>query len=91
MLAKLPPERAALLAAADLIEEYGHARSSFGCLGEPMCCLGAISAATGGPWLGRDFLLLHLGVDSIANWNDAPGRTKDEVVDALRAAARRGL
>lgn len=29
----------------------------------------------------------HVGTKSVANWNDAPGRTQSEVVQALRDAA----
>lgn len=33
------------------------------------------------------YLYAHLGIAGIGAWNDAPGRTQDEVVSTLRAAA----
>lgn len=30
-----------------------------------------------------------LGVDNLADWNDEPGRTKEQVIAALKAAAKR--
>lgn len=40
-------------------------------------------------WEAEAALARHLGIprDGVANWNDQPGRTKAEVVAALRAAA----
>lgn len=95
MLAKLPAERAALLEAADLIEEYGHAKGYLGQKGEPMCAIGALEAATDGnmpvAFAGTDVLSLYLGNADVVDWNNAPERTKEEVVNTLRAAALQGL
>jgi len=33
-------------------------------------------------------LLEYLGQRGVSNWNDYPGRTKEQVVAALRGAAR---
>lgn len=30
----------------------------------------------------------HLGVDSVVEWNDAPGRTRQEVIDAMKETAK---
>lgn len=71
-----------------------------GCIVSPMdpravcfCTLGAISkcgddnyraaAVTVSKWLRQNYA----GVNGIVDWNDARGRTKEEVVAALRAAA----
>lgn len=95
MLAKLPAERAALLEAADLIEEYGHAKGVLGKRGEPMCALGAIDAAVGREndlaYTADTVLRRYLKTANIVGWNNVPERTKEEVVDALRDAALHGL
>ena len=97
MLAKLPADRQVFLAAADLIEIHGH------CKGlrqrrEGFCVLGAISqAATGDPWKfdGHEepcaTFARQIGEMLPAQWNNAPERTKEEVVSALRATAFAGL
>jgi hypothetical protein len=98
----MTPEQA-LSAAADLIESRGwttryYARNESGqsvCYRDDRaacyCAMGAIGAVA-----NRDYdldeaacnrLRRSLGIDSIAEWNDAPGRTAEEVVTALRKAA----
>jgi hypothetical protein len=85
--------------AADLIEENGwFQKDSFGrCL----CAAYAINQARReGPYPvsqereALTTLLAHLGIVEqfkpilrVVTWNDAPGRTQQEVVDALRGAA----
>jgi hypothetical protein len=104
MLAKLPKHRMNLLKAADLIERRGHTKytreDEHG-----LCLHGAISMAVNGDaWddigCGRAIALVASYVRSIGgetygdfccSWNNAPARTKDEVVTALRNAATWGL
>lgn len=55
------------------------------------CVLGA-TAASAGSNLGLSsaadhFLRDFLGVEELGSWNDAPDRSQEEVVDALRRAA----
>ena len=64
--------------------------------GDPCCALGALSVVEGvnvyaGLTMAMGFLGQHLGMNamSIADWNDTPERTKDEVLAALRGAAKR--
>jgi len=89
--------------AADLIEVYGWVQGHAGGLGTGFCAAGAIAWAAGAiAWTAtaktveeHDSLILsaHVrlrqaidGRDGIA-WNDAPGRTKKEVIQKLREAA----
>ncbi len=85
--------------AALIIEQdgwtQGTARDEQGCV----CMYGAIQLAyqNGPHWVTvRHFLAIHLGVGGVPgliDWNDKPGRTKAEVIQALRDAAesaRRG-
>lgn len=58
------------------------------------CAIGAMSVAAGcdpavegEPWEADVALRKAIGDTQIADWNDTPGRTQDEVVAALRAAA----
>ena len=64
--------------------------------GDPCCALGAISVVeevrpTRVTTDAMHFLGGTLGMSgvAVADWNDAPGRTKDEVLAALRGAAER--
>lgn len=96
MLAKLPVERDTLLKAADRIERDGHHKGS---AYDPVsrnrfCLVGAITMEAGHHDIFRAAAKLfesHLGRHDIVAWNDAPERTKEEVVSALRAAALHGL
>ena len=65
-----------------------------------MCAEYALSYVCGEPFVhqlhyqrARWMLLGHIGfprlVSSLTRWNDAPGRTKEEVTAAMREAARR--
>jgi hypothetical protein len=57
------------------------------------CALGAIAKAQNLPDAPQAnnpasmLLVLRLGVTSIANWNDAPERTREDVINGLRSAA----
>jgi hypothetical protein len=54
------------------------------------CILGAIRRVGGtghDRWKAVGALCRSLGIENIAEWNDAPERTQEEVVAALRASA----
>lgn len=77
--------------AAKLIEKHGWVQGCFGDKRLGYCAAGAInhvapSGAAAG--LAKDKLRQLAPDGLITLWNDAPGRTKDEVVAALRKAAR---
>jgi hypothetical protein len=85
-----------LLDAADYIELYGWCQKAYqNGLGN-VCIMGALLHVVQWPdhlqgWeitgiLPR--LTKYLGVTRVDNWNDAPGRTNEQVVAALRGAAR---
>lgn len=92
-----------LLRAADELERRGHCKGVlFGPRGE-VCLRGAIMAALGlnshADYWDRHMLMaphFNAADEAVANylkcdvvdWNNAPGRTKEEVVAALRSAAR---
>jgi hypothetical protein len=82
--------------AADLIEKYGHIKGQLGDRKMGMCANGAIFAAVGGSseiWNdATNALGKHLGLSGyvrydIPAWNNAPERTKEEVITAMRDAA----
>jgi hypothetical protein len=55
------------------------------------CAVGAIILATESHdivWDALNRLKNHLRTSSIGHWNDATGRTKEEVIQALREAAK---
>jgi hypothetical protein len=80
-----------LTAAADLIEQRGWCQRKFQDDDGRLCVEGAIYH--GLAVLDRvcfdavRILRRHIGDDSLIRWNDQPGRTQDQVVAALRAAA----
>jgi hypothetical protein len=85
-----------LLDAADYIERHGWIQRTYKTNAGKVCATGAIVLSSP---RGPDFpvpviinatarLKKYLGVDHIPVWNDTPGRTKDEIVAALRGAAR---
>lgn len=84
--------RDVLRKAARLIEKYGLAKGRHGSKREGFCAIGAVDAATPdglGYSAAMTRLYRHLGHGvGIAEWNDTPGRTKEEVLQALRRAAR---
>lgn len=90
----------ALRKAADLIEANGwwQSKSDSDCGNNQHICVAmaidmAITAdrASGKKTVpfndAKEQLERHLGVTDVIAWNDTPGRTKDEVIAALRAAA----
>lgn len=88
--------REVLLAAAALIERDGWTQGGDGRDGCRRCMQVAlgdvcdVERSKSGVRLyisARDRLWAHLGITSGAQWNDAPERTADDVIAALRAAA----
>lgn len=82
--------RDVLREAAKVIEKYGWHQNDYGNESQGFCAIGALSKA--GPLADIDTairaLQKHVRRLSIADWNDKPGRTKEEVLKALRGAAR---
>lgn len=90
-----------LLSAANHIETYGWRQRQFGSVGKPCCVDGAITVAvsngeasglpTEGDQTARSMAaceaLTKVIGQRIWGWNDAPDRTQEHVVAALRAAA----
>jgi hypothetical protein len=79
-----------LLRAADYIEEHGWCQSRVMDKEGRVCLLGAILyvGGTGLDFMPRVEKAAGIGQGGlIACWNNAPGRTKQEVVDVLRRAA----
>lgn len=86
----LSPVSRALLDAADYIEKHGWCQHSLQDPNGRVCIFGAIDLVTADPdVLGNAVVRLSRQVSyyPITAWNDAPERTKQEVVDTLRAAA----
>lgn len=87
--------------AANYIEEHGWQQGHAGVPGGPRCLAGAIHSAIGVEPVHHGLVdLLPKEFRSALNavgkqtqtspvlWNDLPGRTKEQVIDALRAAAK---
>jgi hypothetical protein len=86
-----------LLRAAEIIEERGWCRAAYIENGR-LCAVGAIATAAEGNAFSlaprveraiRSFNDFIGGSVRIEAWNDAPGRTQSEIVNALRSAALR--
>jgi len=85
--------REVLLAAADYIEAHGWTAWEAGARMEGCKCVHcAMREATGGAHLYARMDALELFCERFGKklrlWESAPGRTRDEVVRALREAAR---
>lgn len=85
-----------LLDAADRIEKEGWGQRGEVMYGQPrLCPVTAINPYGAQFVTERDaavkLLRHHLGVSSIVTWNDGYGRTKAEVLAAMRAAAAGSL
>lgn len=81
--------------AADYIEQYGHFKGDGHGPGDidtaPACAIGAINSALNwgiGTSVVADALQGVVPADSLVAWNDAPERTKQQVLDAFRKAAK---
>lgn len=94
----LDPVSVALLEAADYIEEHGHCKNMLHTDGGQVCAIGALCAVADFTILFsasdrvRSFLNLghELHFNPVVTWNNAPERTKEEVISAFREAAMMG-
>jgi hypothetical protein len=85
-----------LLDAADYVERHGWCQNEFQNGFGSVCIMGALLHVVQWPdhLQGRGIteilprLTKYLGVTRLDNWNDAPGRTNEQVVAALRGAAQ---
>jgi hypothetical protein len=84
-----------LSAAADLIEEYGWVQGKYGDEEIGFCAMGAVymyvaaaGNATDDGSVAVNRLAVSLGYNSVAYWNDNIAQSKEEVITALRKAAR---
>lgn len=85
--------------AADLIEEHGWLQGQMGDVGRGFCLLGAVYEGVDYAMYSHDpgsYGLIVEGAlrrvrrvvgNKMVGWNDSPGRTREEVVAALRTAA----
>jgi hypothetical protein len=96
-------KRDVLHRAADLLEEFGWCQKVYGSKAEgAMCAAGAVGAALVDLGLTKDRDPTESGRDGLVwlwdhveiwtngvgtEWNDTPGRTKAEVIQALRESA----
>jgi hypothetical protein len=99
MLAILQPWQKTLLEAAEIIKTQGWCQHASMTLGGRVCLLGAVALAKNGyiaPGGLSDLpvevrlLVTSTGVpnaDALVDWNNAPERTADEVIKALKDAA----
>lgn len=94
--AKLAEPNPVLLRAAAIVRERWTQDSATALEGPPRCAMTAIAeiADRAGDaslfWTARAALVKSLGLASewmVPDWNDAPGRTKEEVAEALERAA----
>ncbi|MFN0145341.1 MAG: hypothetical protein ACKVT1_02430 [Dehalococcoidia bacterium] len=81
---------AALEKGADYIEEHGWRQGEYGMHGGPVCLDGALDITSAGDDIVAD--RAALAVDGWLyrrrfEWNDDPGRTKEQVTEAMRAVA----
>jgi len=91
---EIEPWRKALLDAADLIEQRGHAKKTLEDIDGSLCMGGAISMAITGKSFGlhpdmmEAYCALHdFCGGSFVTYNNAPERTASEVIATLRACA----
>ena len=82
----LSPVAATLLRAADYIDEHGWCQHTGSREDGSVCIAIAFTLVSTRP---TDACIVFGGYvkDGCARWNDAPGRTKDEVLKTLRSAA----
>jgi len=88
----LTPAARILLEAADYIETNGHCKHVYR-VGNKACLLGAIDIVLekehAEPFRFHvvNAMEVYLGTVDVAYWNDAPARTAEEVIAALRSVA----
>lgn len=80
------PDSEFLDCAAKYIEEHGWHQGSLSDAAGAVCLIGALSACGGGG--SRQLYELLTGIShGLAEWNDTPGRTPEEVIDLLAIAS----
>ena len=81
--------REVLLGAAEYLRKYGWIQWETGNHGGPRCALGALeSVDIDSVYDDAEYRLLRtVGASSVVKWNDAPGRTVEEVIAAFEKAA----
>jgi hypothetical protein len=84
----LEPWRGVLLAAADLIEQKGWTQRAYKDE-NGYCIVGALLEINGRGWNQAIFEISGHLHQQTSSWNDAPGRTKEEVVRTMREVARK--
>jgi hypothetical protein len=90
MLLKTNEVSSQLLAAADLLREHGWCQNQYiddkGCI----CLISALSLV---PASVRVLIMVHhaAGTNGAPAWNDAPGRTKEDVLDLLEGLAAKAV
>jgi hypothetical protein len=78
-----------LLKAADLLAERGWTQGVLEDYEGRMCAAGAVYNVTCNSSAALELLQAHIGFsDNIAAWNDAPGRTAEDVILAMKRAAK---
>ena len=83
----LAPWQKTLVDAADLIEKQGWCQHKYSDQGRS-CTMGAMTSMHHFDIVkARENLSAVIGTSDITMWNDAPERTAEEVVNALRKAA----
>ncbi len=92
---RLPQVARDLLKAREVLDRDGWLKGALGANGGPKCATGAVDSVTAGdPWAActargrnaRHHLRLVI-TNGVMDWNDAPSRTKQQVLDAFDAAA----
>lgn len=96
-------ESAALRRTAQVLRERGWCQGEFASEYGECCVIGALRVAFGSLptqlcMSGEDYYearsaliaaVVDGEIDCVADWNDTPGRTKDEVISALESTATR--
>ena len=89
-LVSAEPPDSVCLRAAEIVRERWR-QGAFGLPGQARCLEGALTEAAGTPLYRTDARLkvaCVLGTDELGGWNDTPGRSAEEVANALETAAR---
>jgi hypothetical protein len=87
---KVDPVTEVITGAANYIEAHGW-KQAYGKHGGARCVMGALKSMTDDIFIrmeARERIGATIGSPFVETWNDTRGRTKGEVVAALRAAAQ---
>jgi hypothetical protein len=77
-----------LRATATYLREHGWLQFALGVDGGPRCVFGGFESVTGDDYRRQCAMADALiGLPLVVNWNNAPGRTLDEVLDRLESTA----